>query len=128
MPEIKPGSNTAGAKALFETSDMREADNDNGNGKPVEPNKEPPIGNGLDAIRGFRNVTPFLWLIETYSRTLYAEVRDPARRTVKFRRNHRLLVGVAAALDCLVLTVCLGVVMVGPVTIGILGVLKLFGP
>lgn len=124
MPEIKPGSNTAGAKQLFETSTIKEVDSDNGQ-SPTHGNEQA-IGNGLDAIRGFRNVTPFLWMIEAYSRTLYTEVRDPAKRTARFRKNHKFLVGIAAALDCLVLTICLGVVMAGPVTIGILGVMKLF--
>lgn len=125
MPEIKPGSNTAGAKALFETSKIEEADSDNGM-QPTHGNEQA-IGNGLDAIRGFRNITPFLWMIEAYSKTLYTEVRDPAKRTARFRKNHKLLVGIAITLDCLVLTICLSVVMAGPVTIGILGVLKLFG-
>lgn len=125
MPEIKPGSNTAGAKALFETSKIEEADSDNGI-QPTHGNEQA-IGNGLDAIRGFRNITPFLWMIEAYSKALYTEVRDPAKRTPRFRKNHKLLVGIAITLDCLVLTICLSVVMAGPVTIGILGVMKLFG-
>ncbi|PRA12130.1 hypothetical protein CQ010_05590 [Arthrobacter sp. MYb211] len=74
-----------------------------------------------------RNVTPFLWLLDSYSRMLYPEIIDPARRIGKFKKKHSKTIKFAAILDGSILLIFIAVVIASPVAVVLRGIMSMFG-
>lgn len=75
------------------------------------------VGAVADGLRSVRNVTPFLWFLQSYADVVYPEIKTSERRIGRLRERHPKAVWCCAAMDLILLLILISLVVVSPILV-----------